>query len=148
MTNVESLSALKMRLSYGFTGNNNISAYESSVNANGLYFDPIAQNLVKPYSSSWDAAMGAAEKVSLEQCARISVYIDVRGDTDHIEAVFEWARSDDENGWTYPEVVAAAPTGPLAICRAIIDDYGGVIAIGSTAGKGTVAIVSIPLDSE
>ena len=36
----------------------------------------------------------------------------------------------------------------LAICRAIIDDYGGVIAIGSTAGKGTVAIVSIPLDPE
>ena len=38
LTNVESISTLKMRLSYGFTGNNNISAYESSVNANGLYF--------------------------------------------------------------------------------------------------------------
>jgi len=38
LTNVESISSLKMRLSYGFTGNNNISAYESSVNANGLYF--------------------------------------------------------------------------------------------------------------
>jgi len=38
LENIESISALKMRLSYGFTGNNNISAYESSVNANGLYF--------------------------------------------------------------------------------------------------------------
>ena len=38
MNNIESISTLKMRLSYGFTGNNNIGAYESSVNANGLYF--------------------------------------------------------------------------------------------------------------
>ncbi|MCK5196920.1 MAG: hypothetical protein KAR21_01130, partial [Spirochaetales bacterium] len=38
MNNIESVSTLKMRLSYGFTGNNNIDAYESSVNANGLYF--------------------------------------------------------------------------------------------------------------
>jgi signal transduction histidine kinase len=35
----------------------------------------------------------------------------------------------------------------LAICRAIVSDYGGVLAIGSTPGKGTVAIVSLPVGS-
>jgi TonB-linked SusC/RagA family outer membrane protein len=34
---VRSVSTLKLRLSYGFTGNNNISAYQSAVNANYLY---------------------------------------------------------------------------------------------------------------
>jgi TonB-linked SusC/RagA family outer membrane protein len=38
LANVESLSTLKMRLSYGFTGNNNISAYESAVRADAVYF--------------------------------------------------------------------------------------------------------------
>ena len=33
----------------------------------------------------------------------------------------------------------------LAICRAIMEDYGGSIAIGSTPGKGTAAIVSLPI---
>jgi PAS domain S-box-containing protein len=33
----------------------------------------------------------------------------------------------------------------LAICRAIAADYGGVLAIGSTPGKGTLAVVALPL---
>jgi len=38
MMNFNALSSLKARLSYGFTGNNNIDAYQSSVSANQLYF--------------------------------------------------------------------------------------------------------------
>ncbi len=38
MQNVAAVSSLKLRLSYGFTGNNNIDAYQSSVSANQLYY--------------------------------------------------------------------------------------------------------------
>lgn len=38
LKDVRAISTLKMRLSYGFTGNNNISAFQSSVSANSLYY--------------------------------------------------------------------------------------------------------------
>ncbi|MCF8378742.1 MAG: TonB-dependent receptor [Bacteroidales bacterium] len=38
LQDIDAISVLKMRLSYGFTGNNNISPYKSSVSANSLYY--------------------------------------------------------------------------------------------------------------
>ncbi len=38
LKNVAAISTLKMRLSYGYTGNNNISSFQSSVSANSLYY--------------------------------------------------------------------------------------------------------------
>ncbi|WP_159517979.1 SusC/RagA family TonB-linked outer membrane protein [Sunxiuqinia indica] len=38
MQNIPVVSMLKARLSYGFTGNNNINAFQSSISANSLYY--------------------------------------------------------------------------------------------------------------